>query len=885
MTSEGDRSTDVPTHTANLPAQSPDGRRVLADAPGVAGFAPGTIVGERFRIIGLVGRGGMGEVYRADDLTLGQPVALKFLPSAVAADAVARERLFSEVRMARQVSHPNVCRVYDVGEVGGRHFLSMEYIDGEDLASLITRIGHLPSAKVLEIAKQLCAGLAAAHDKGVLHRDLKPRNVMIDGRGHARITDFGLAVAVQRPADAGPSPGTPIYMAPEQLSGHRATIRSDIYALGLVLYEVATGRQPFKSRTLEQLRAEKIEVVPSPPSELVGEIDPRVERAILRCLERDPASRPASVHQLAANLPGGDPLASALAAGETPSPQMVAAASGMERLSPTAAAALIVGLAAAVVASIWLGSRAIVNRLAPLERPPDALAERARRAIDLAGYPTAAADRAFGVEYSGDFLQYLEASSDSPRRWSALGPEAVRFWYRQSASPIRRLAFSIGVSPRVTMTDPPIAAPHDVLVVLNGAGALRRLVGIRPDSPATPNEPDWAGLFREAGLTSSDFDAVEPLGEPVFWAERRHAWRRVSPPTPADAVVVDAASVGEGVVSFEVHAPWDAGGSEAFGRLFYDRGFGGNPDSPGQRVANSIGIALTGIAMFGGLLFARRNLRLGRGDRRGATRLAVFVSTLLAVAWLLDEHHVAGAHEWYLIVSFAGRALVVAGIVWWTYIAFEPYVRRQWPTQLVSWSRLLAGSVRDPLVGRDVLVGVTAGAGLTVALLAGYLLASWLGWPAERLASPTWHAWLGPRQGLSLMLQLVCNALLDAFTALFIVVLARMAVRREIPAAILAAAFLATPDMLLSEHAALAGATFFAIYLAGVLILIRVGLLAVIALRFTVDLLQAYPIVFDASTWYAGLGVVALVVLAAIVAASAYIALARAGVRPATTVH
>src|SRR5262249_7676978 len=145
------------------------------------------------------GRGGMGEVYRADDLKLGHPVALKFLPATLAADAGLLERFHAEVRNARQVSHPNVCRVYDIGEVvsadgASQHFLSMEYIDGEDLASLLRRIGRLRGDKTIEIARQLCAGLAAAHERGLLHRDLKPANIMIDGRGRSRITDFGLAV-------------------------------------------------------------------------------------------------------------------------------------------------------------------------------------------------------------------------------------------------------------------------------------------------------------------------------------------------------------------------------------------------------------------------------------------------------------------------------------------------------------------------------------------------------------------------------------------------------------------------------------------------------------------------------------------------------------------
>ena len=177
------------------PSSSRVGRLALSDSISGGGFTPGVVLAERYRIIGLLGGGGLGVVYRADDLKLGQPVALKFLPPKFAAEKERLERFYAEVRIARQVSHPNVCRVYDVGEIEGLHYLSMEYVDGEDLASLLKRIGRLPSDKALEIARELCAGLGAAHDRGVLHRDLKPSNVMVDGRGRARITDFGLSVA------------------------------------------------------------------------------------------------------------------------------------------------------------------------------------------------------------------------------------------------------------------------------------------------------------------------------------------------------------------------------------------------------------------------------------------------------------------------------------------------------------------------------------------------------------------------------------------------------------------------------------------------------------------------------------------------------------------
>ena len=173
----------------------------------------------RYRVIGLLGRGGMGEVYRADDLKLGQPVALKFLPRDVERDHDRLERFLTEVRLSLRVTHPNVCRVFDIGQIEDRQFLSMEYVDGEDLASLLRRIGRLPEDKAIEIARQLCAGLAAAHEEGVLHRDLKPANIMIDGRGRAKITDFGLAGATSGITGIEARAGTPHYMAPEQIEG------------------------------------------------------------------------------------------------------------------------------------------------------------------------------------------------------------------------------------------------------------------------------------------------------------------------------------------------------------------------------------------------------------------------------------------------------------------------------------------------------------------------------------------------------------------------------------------------------------------------------------------------------------------------------------------
>ncbi|HEY6230838.1 MAG TPA: protein kinase, partial [Pyrinomonadaceae bacterium] len=324
-----DYPSDSPAKPAS-PAQAPSpsaksDRRSFTSLDSIddARFVPGTILAERYRIVGLLGKGGMGEVYRADDLKLAQPVALKFLPDHLLSDAGALARFHREVRVARQVSHKNVCRVYDIGEIDGRHFLSMEFIRGEELSSLLRRIGRLPQDKALQLARQICAGLAAAHDIGIIHRDLKPANIMIDGDGNARVLDFGLGGLAEEFGEEEIRAGTPAYMSPEQIEGKEQTVRSDLYSLGLVLYELFTGKRAFEAPTLNELiKLRRSETMPTTPTSIVKGLDPMIEKVIDRCLQKNPELRPQSALQVAAALPGGDPLAAALAAGETPSPEM-----------------------------------------------------------------------------------------------------------------------------------------------------------------------------------------------------------------------------------------------------------------------------------------------------------------------------------------------------------------------------------------------------------------------------------------------------------------------------------------------------------------------------------------------------------------------------------
>ena len=278
-------------------------------------FAPGEVLDGRYRIVSLIGRGGMGDVYRADDLRLAQPVALKFLAARRSRDPDRLQRFFGEVRLARQVSHPNVCRVHDVADADGVYFISMEYVDGEDLASLMSRVGRLRPDTALSITRDLCAGLGAAHSLGIVHRDLKPANILIDRQGGARIADFGIADLLENLAGGADLAGTPSYMAPEQLTSGPISARTDLYALGLIVYEMFTGKPRFHARSVTEALGQHAIASHDDLRPEVAPFDPSVQRLIVACLEERPDARPASVESLQAlaahpldarrhNLPG-----------------------------------------------------------------------------------------------------------------------------------------------------------------------------------------------------------------------------------------------------------------------------------------------------------------------------------------------------------------------------------------------------------------------------------------------------------------------------------------------------------------------------------------------------------------------------------------------------
>ena len=840
MTAAGATQSSPDSHPSSHSSSSVHGR-----------FEPGARLGARYRVVGLLGRGGMGEVYRADDLELNQSVALKFLPEKVARNASDLARLRQEVRIARQIAHPNVCRTYDIAEAGGQVFVVMEYVDGEDLASVLRRLGRPTSDKALEIARQLCLGLGAAHENGVLHRDLKPANIMIDGRGRVRITDFGLAgTAEELAADPGTS-GTPAYMAPERLRGASATAQSDIFELGLVLYELFTGKRATAATPRPDSSRPDSDSAPRTPSSLVADVDPAVERVILRCLERDPARRPQSAYAVFGALPGGDPLAAAVAAGETPSPELVANAGVEGSVRPLYAGALVL----IAVASL-LGVSAIQTPLfRGIGKPPDVLSVRADEILTrITGDAPA--------KYTSDGMRYAPAASPPPGRDTLAGgpsriskpkPQrkpgatpAMQFWKRWSPMPY---APSDLHSPRAGLQDPPQAYPGSATSLLDMQGRLLALETLRSDSlaAAPPRMADWgAAVLDAAGRDPDRVVAAAPPPAFLARADSVRAWR-LSDSTAPETTLVAAALRGR-VVRVETFAQ-----GQPLGRL------AAVAHDPPPTLQMWIAVLLIAVVpLIGSIILARHNLRSKRGDLRGA--MAIGISN--AVLYLLVHLFCSNLREIGLLSILTGgtygapfgHALVHGVTIALAYLAIEPYVRRLWPSVLVSWARLVAGRLRDPIIGRDVLIGVAFGGAASLVAIGVQLMERRFGLPIDppRLSSLLLDTMTHPPTVLANVCISLAIAALRATLFYTILVIFRFVLRNNVLAAIATiVCFLFTTSDLSSKALAfdlLAGAV---IWTSGLLMALRFGYIATLVSLVISLLADSLAWSLDFNSWVA----------------------------------
>jgi len=858
-------SAPTPSRPPRTPSSGGVGVKLTSSDPiGGGRFTPGQMIAERYRIVAIAGRGGMGEVYRAEDLKLGQVVAIKFLPESLSQDAATLARFHSEVRIARQVSHPNVCRVFDIGDADGTPFLSMEYVDGEDLASVVRRIGRLSPDKATEVARQICAGLAAAHERGVVHRDLKPANVMLDGAGKIRITDFGLAGIAASIQGADIRAGTPAYMAPEQLAGKEVTTKSDIYSLGLILYEILTGKRAFEASTLPELIKLREQGTITNPSTLVRDLDPLIERVILRCLELDPAKRPVSALQVAAALPGGDPLAAALAAGETPSPEMVAAAGAKEGMRPRVAVVLLAIVALGLVASLLIAeSTQLVNRVT-LDSPPEVLATRAREVIGRLGLAGKAADSAYGFEINGGYLSYIQAHGKSPARWDALAKDdapAMTFWYRQSPTPLFAQAFfgpgSVGGG-QVARWDPPMDTTAMALVVLDTTGRLVRFEVVPPEkSPPVQNAktPDWAGFFAASGLNMSEFRGAEPEWAPLAATDARAAWTGTLPARPDMPIRVEAAAFHGEPVYYRIVYPWTTAGRDTE-----------TDQTRTQKIASVLLVLLILTVFVGGVALARWNIKANRADMKGAARLGAFVFVTFLVLWILSTHHLPNFLEGISFLVAVASATLRTFFAMVLYVALEPFVRRREPQTLISWTRLLAGNLRDPLVGRDLLIGAVYGVVLFVVEASDNFLLPLFGKLPPIPGGVSTESLLGLRHALAQVLLYVLGQTIDSLGIFFML----FVLQRILRSAWIAAIVVAVAGTLLSlgnnssEYPWINAVFLVVLYLSFLLVLKRFGLLTLVVGLVVQQVLLIFPATIHLSRWYAVPSLVGMTAIAAL---------------------
>jgi len=799
------------------------------------------MLGTRFRIVGLLGRGGMGEVYRADDLELGQSVALKFLPAELAADTSALQRLRTEVKTARQVAHPNVCQVYDISEIDGHVFLTMEYVDGGDLAQVLQRLGRPGREKAQEIARQLCLGLAAAHENGILHRDLKPANIMLDGRGRVRITDFGLAGLAAELASTREIAGTPAYMAPEQLQSGTVSPRSDIYSLGLLLYEIFTGKRAFEGKTREEILQTRASGTPSSMSTVLEDIDPAVERVVQRCLEPDPAERPSSVYEVLGGLPGGDPLAAAVAAGETPSPALLAAARDKGGLAPKWVGLMLVLVVAGSLAIAAINSKTI---LYPSE-PQHVLAVKAGGVLEDLGFSDLP-EFGFG-SFGVDPIAKARMIDDRLDRQQVLELEGrpYRYWHRWSPRPLKSSDFH---SPEfIRLDDPPRDTTGEISVVVDDTGRLLELRAVPKAAVDLEGSGDynWSTAIELAGFDPESVETTDPqLPVPPF-CDDVSAWRAKG--DDGESWVIQSGSSRGRPVYFEVF-PTSA------------------IDGPERTTAEP------SIGAFGGFLWlamwvlavvlAGRNIRLGRGDRRAAFRFAMvmaFCYLLIEGVGLLTRGPLGFDQLQEILWDRAGGHIVLhAAHVWFMYLAIEPYARRIWPRMLIGWVRFLSGRFRDPAVGREALIGLTCGVMVIAMGSKGIIFAAQqLGTEVTPSLLAEWDLWALCGWGNQLigLLNNITSPMLSIMYMTVILLGIRLVFRREAVAAIAGAMFFGLVMFIgLSEWVAspwFAAVISFSGGAVTVIVYTRVGLLAAFFGLLASNLVFT-PVSIDLQTWYGG---------------------------------
>jgi serine/threonine-protein kinase len=547
------------------------------------------------------------------------------------------------------------------------------------------------------------------------------------------------------------------------------------------------------------------------------------------------------VRVVAALLPGGDPLDAALAAGETPSPELVAASSRTGDLAALPALAALVLAVGGMVGTAWLVDRTSLLGLAPPPRAPEVLLESSKTILSRLGYADPPADTAYAFEWDRAFVSYRRTLAPA-ERWQKLAearPGPWRFFYR--TSPRKLVASNRDASVRAD--DPPLDVSGMTRLVLDAQGRLTSFTAVPPqleESSGRWPEPDWRPLFELAGLDPGLFQQVPPRWAAPVDSDQKQAWEGALP-GQQQRLRLEAAAYHGRPVWFEVQPPWArADRMEA-------------SHEPETRVpVGSVGLVILALAMpLGGVLLARRNLRLGRGDRAGASKVALVVFVAYALARFCQADHVAsfGQELWVLIKVLAYPAFW-AGLVWLLYMALEPYARRRWPQVLIGWKRALAGMWRDPLVGRDLLLGSLIGVGLCVLYHQTLLSSAWFGVPYSEPVLNISGSTLSELRHVAFRVFVnLYGAVLYGLVFLFMLVLLRVLLRHNWLAAMAWCLLIAGP--ITGENGPAAWVAGGCRALALFATITTGGLLRLVVALFCLFTLIEAPLTLNLSAWYA----------------------------------
>ncbi len=585
-------------------------------------------------------------------------------------------------------------------------------------------------------------------------------------------------------------------------------------------------------------------------------MDPAVERVILRCMERDAAARPSSALAVAAALPGGDPLAAALAAGETPSPQMVAAAGDDAGLSPRIAIACLALVLVGTFAACLFGAKDNVLEVAGSDTTPEVLRHRARFVLDRLGYTAKPADFVSGFTFEQDGLRYQEKNAGAKPDFPAIlahRPRILSFWYRESPrAMIPETWHNDILTPTIAQEDdPPRDVPGMTYLKLDDQSRLiyfesapeRILPAGGFASPA-----DWNEVFKLADLDPSQFQKAEPVWAPPRAADERIAWTGLYPGTSIPLRIEAASWLGKPVF-FKLVGPWTKPSSEH------------TPTA--NEHAQTIFLLVLGIML---LIIpawlAWRNIARGKADRRGAWRLGVTLFCAYMLLWFFWGHFTAQAEMFGQFAMALATSLFNGALIGIVYLALEPYVRRHWPHSIISWSRLIDGKLRDPAVGRDVLFGVAMGTLWTLFGVIKDAVVRAVG--GEPQFGGTDYL-SGMRSTLGACTAQVSGSVRITLVFFFMLFVLRVLLRNKWLAAAIFVAFWTALSTLGSAHPLISLPVIAAVYAIAAIALVRYGLVTLAVAAFTTDAIGNMPITLNPSIWYFGstMFVVAIVLVLA----------------------